>query len=666
MHISKIPSEVIDRIIHQLPRKTVYQCMLVCKNWYNPALTNFYNTFNLEKIKGCVMDKKNQELFKKHHHLVKTLEFGNFVLTMKYGKGMSIYRLFCNLSQLKMIDLRKRRDAPTILCALKSALDDCPRSMRDLRHVMVSTINDPLVDEQIKSAYYGVCYKRRQCITHLNVYPKDAIHIGYLRDYPSLTHLYIYNSESWKVPDEERDRLLFAKVLTICPNLIELEIFNSPTFGYLRPDKKGPRSEYPVPAFGETSRGHVKMYNKNLKKLHLTLESFDVAQMEYIITYIPAQKLGHIVLHLAQHNTLKEWIQDRRAKTTLGRFIQHACKSKKFRIQIDSKYSENEDPAGEQVLDVNALLWSIAHTIEESRKIDHCQIKLTLTQNPSSYEVHPHMQSAAFLNKCNLCFDVSVRNHALIIHHRLEYSDFFHQNGTENMAINNHLMEPTSLLLSYWNPNRFIEDATKILHLSVPQPYLIQGITFAFINFPNLVSLEIDNNANGDNDKNKQGIICKRIPDAYFENKEGRFGLYKLELNNAALAGPLTDRICYLMQYVSEMIINDGIFYNSEITHNTITLNFTQMTHLKKLTLNFPFILQRYSNTLVQIKTENTTTSYKSITRNRKHTFVEVSPIYIDTEPNSVMVKPRILLVLTLPQSLDSIKFGEFKDTFSD
>ncbi|KAG2207420.1 hypothetical protein INT47_006895 [Mucor saturninus] len=605
-------------------------------------------------------------MFKNHYALVKTLEFGNYVLPMKYGKGMSLFRLFSNLSQLKVIDLRRRKDAPTILCALKSALDDCPRSMRDLQHVIVSTINDPLADEQIKTTYYGVCYKRRQCITHLNVYPKDAIHIGYLRDYPSLTHVYIYNSDAWKVRDEERDRLLFAKVLRMCPNLIELEILNSPTFNYLRADKPGPRSEYPVPTLCESS-GPLKMYNPKLRHLRLTLESFDVGQMEYMMTYIPAHRLDGIILHLSQHNTLKEWIKDKRAKSTLTRFIQHVCKSKKFRLQIDTKYSEKEeDPTGEQVLDVNTLLWSnIARTIEESRKVDDCHIKLTLTHNPSSYEVHPYMQSAAFLNKCNLCFDVSVRHHALVIRQCLEYSDFFHQNGAD-MATVHHLMEPTSRLLSYWNPHRFIEDATRVLHLSVPEPYLIQAITFAFVNFPNVVSLEIDTNANGDNIEHCQGISCARVHDAYFENEDGRFGLYKLQLNNAALTGPLIDRIGFLLRYIYELVIHDGIVYDNKVTYNRIKLDFTQMTHLKKVTLNFQYVLQRYSNTLVQIKRGDDVTTYRSFTRNRKHGFVEVSDILVDIEPESGMVKPRITILITFPEGLQSLTFGQFKDTVSD
>lgn len=660
MCISRFPIEVIDRIITFVSRKIAYQCMFVCKKWHSQAVVVFYSTLNLDSIKGCVMEKKVQLVFRKHCHLVTTLEFGNYILPMEKEKGMAIIGLFSTLPQLKVIDLRRRKDSPMILCALKSALDACPHSMNNLQNVMVTMLDDQLADEQIMSAYYGVCFKRRHSITHMNVYHKHVDHIGYLRDYQSLTHVIVYNYGPWKSSSYERNRLLFAAVLSVCLNLVKLEIFSRPTQAYLHIKKEGPRSEFPIPPPIERS-STVKMYNKNLKNLFLTAESLDIAQMNYIMSYIPTRKLHDMKLYLAEHNTLQEWIRNSHAKITLKKFIKHICLAKKVRFQIDSKYSETEEPTGDEVFQVNTTLWSIARTIENNRKIDHCQIRLTLTDIHLPHEVHPHMQSATFLNKCGLSFDVAVRNHILSISNRLPYSDFFHQNGKSDWApVSHEVLKPSSTFLSYWTPERFIEDATKVLLLSVPESELINGITFALVNFPHLEKFDINNNANGDAE-NVQEVLCSRNCE-YYETKTEQFAFYKLHLKNATLTKALIDRISLLVRYINELVLEDGIIYDNNTRYNKIELEFTQMVHVKNVTLNFPYILRRYSNTLVQLNIQDRTLYYKSGIKDGKHAFIEVSPHLVRTEPGSVMVRPRITIMITLPNSVESITFGAFKD----
>lgn len=666
MNNLNLPVEITNRIITLVSRATAYQCMVVCKAWFNPAVNNFYNTLNLHKTKGCLMDTDVLLNFQKYRNLVKTLEFGNFripKISQDLSKGLTVTRLFSNLPQLSVIDLTNRKDSAVILFALGSSLsrvDVCPHFMKDLQNIKVTIQNDSTVDEQVMAAYYSVCFKSRNSITHMNVYHKQVNHIGYLSNYKKLTHVSIRNIGSNRIVDEERDRLVLSSVLRSCPNLIKLEIFNKPDEAYLRVTKRALLSVLPAPPSSRVNTS-VSLYNTKMKSLNLTVASLDTSQMEYIMSYIPIHQLDELTLYLSQHNTIQEWIKDAHAETTALKFVQHLSRTKKLRLQIDSKYSEREELTGDEAFQVNTLLWSVARTLEDNREIDKCHIQLILTDIPSDNPIHPYMHSALLLNKCNLSFDIEILNKTMRLYQRVQYSDFFHQNRKDSLEPTLHsLLDPSSSFLSYWTPDRFIEDITRRLELKVPESKIIKGITFAFINFPHIDYFDIDNNANGDLE-NIQRVTCSKTG-KWFITEIARFSLYKLHLRNASLAAPLIDRISFLLRYIGELVIEDGIVLDKKTRHNRIELDFTRMIHLKDVTFNFPYVLRRYSNTLIQLNVKKNTVCYKSGMKKGKHTFLEVSPLAASIEAGSVITLPRITIVISL-SNVEKIKFGTFYDT---
>lgn len=76
--LRKFPTEIHRQILELLPRKTVYQCILVCKHWSLLAIPVYYTTLTLS---GKQIDFLNIKLL--HHEQDQQFLHGKLVKVLK-------------------------------------------------------------------------------------------------------------------------------------------------------------------------------------------------------------------------------------------------------------------------------------------------------------------------------------------------------------------------------------------------------------------------------------------------------------------------------------------------------------------------------------------------------------------------------------------------------
>jgi hypothetical protein len=247
MSAQKVPNEVLVEIYRLIPRKTLYQCIQVCKAWSAAAIQEFYKDVSLD---GDMITRLQPVLNLPKDQLPIMIGHGEYVKTLKIysdgkqGEKLNKEQLNSLLSQmpyLKKINLVQCKKIMFYLENLNKIVKNSNKKKGSNSDVL-KRIQEVAIkyDNKVTSKphYFNLCYALRATITHIRLEHLECAlttaggltgkFLYFLPHFKNLTHLHINNKRlyNWRTTEYYGgdQHLSMQSILKACPNLIKFKL----------------------------------------------------------------------------------------------------------------------------------------------------------------------------------------------------------------------------------------------------------------------------------------------------------------------------------------------------------------------------------------------------------------------------------------------------------
>lgn len=283
MSATKLPAELLIATFRLLERKTLRECMFVCKTWHSLITPLYFEEIPLHAgtiilVKSLLgLSRKHHKEYFQHGHWVKKLsiQFDNLSSYKTIMPGQDLTKCSFKLRPKEFAILLSYFPNLRVLDATSShyfnyymeCLADSTQRIQRLEQIPCDMHENSFLPN------LAACYNYRQSLTRLKtVYnasslfsytyqSEDDTFISLLSAFKQLTHLDLYN-------ETLHSRLSPFHILGICPNLVRLKYH---TKEYL------------------ADNGLVRndLSRSKLKQLDITAPSLSPAYINYITTHMP-------------------------------------------------------------------------------------------------------------------------------------------------------------------------------------------------------------------------------------------------------------------------------------------------------------------------------------------------------------------------------------------
>ncbi|KAG2207415.1 hypothetical protein INT47_006890 [Mucor saturninus] len=513
-----------------------------------------------------------------------------------------------------MSRIKSTSDLEYLLTILNTSLQQYP--LHSLQHVQIPSLvpsHVPFMD-----TYFKTCYTARQFLQHLTLYPSHMDSLQKLSDFPNLHHLTIYSKDC--VVIEENKRVILAFLLASCPHLITLNIYHQ--------IKRSDTSNKMIPCeLLSLPLRHIDHHYRNLRNLSLSTTTLDTAQMEYILAFISTSHLTSLSINLENHRTLQEWIGEASIDTVL-RFAHHLSLVSTLMFRIASKYDETDDRLTlNNVLQVNALLWSMANSIMTTAGTNTEKVYLKLDCMADLHRFSDEtttISMASLLNKQDFQFEID---------------------RTDNGSLHLWQCAPFSIMMAHFFATETSPSTQHITHLDlkVPENQLIDGLTLILTYFTRLIEFTLTSPLTSQSIRGSKDEEATKF-DA-------------LHIKHVALSTSWIHTLDRWLPFIETLWIEDCLF-----PEKNVLLDLSSMKHLHYCYFQFPELASRYPHVLVKLTTQkdNGRITYLTLVPQQeveRRVFVEIDSLQIN---QFLLSHPNVFTIEIVLSCLDIFKLDKW------
>lgn len=396
MSILQLPHEILIRIIGFLPRRSIFQCMLLNKKWYDISTNIYYNHLvltqeNLLMLESCLFQSGGPDdaNLKTYGYLVKHLTIHKDNASMLKHPHKLLGRVVSYFPFLKCIDVTKSNDPVPYLHNLTHIESGTALNILEEIRVFSSYTLSLVNSTRVKDYYLGAVYTYRTTLRHIELLnPAKKFNVGDKRGlnylqvldmFRKLSHLTLhYNTE---------DRLtalsVYAEVFTACPKLQSFDYICDGIKDLMTPRLK----HHPSSCINKIP---IKIYpnmttNNYLNSLSLALPSLDKHQMKYITEVVPTSQLQKCEILLDHVDTFKYWAGEINMQK-VKKFAHHLSLAKNLLIRVKQGYTNpikkpfrllHQSKEIKNEIQMDSLV-KLLHALQGNRTFDQYKLKVEI------------------------------------------------------------------------------------------------------------------------------------------------------------------------------------------------------------------------------------------------------------------------------------------------